>query len=258
MGQFVQARFAQERAATGNPGVVFEFEFFLPFFAGFRIFGQEFFELDIGIDAHAAEFVTVEFLSMTADAAVLEYDGTRRVFVYPEENSQEYGTQTDNSDTGTDYIEQALDDTVVPPCHVIADLEGYDVPVDEGFHIEGSQGHGAHIGNESDIFDFGLQPVYDILHLVIAKTRCYDKDMLDTGLIDDGFGISKSSQMGHEFGYLRFRLIIFQKTDEIIGKAGIILEIFQHNGGRLSCSHDKDRELQHMETVQYLTADEAE
>ena len=75
---------------------------------------------------------------MTANAAVLEYDGAGRVFVYPERNSQEYRAQTDNSDTGTDYIEQALDDTVVPPGHVITDLEGDDVTVDEGFHIEGS------------------------------------------------------------------------------------------------------------------------
>ena len=258
MGQFVQAGFAQECTATGNPGVVFEFEFFLPFFAGFRVFCQEFFEPDIGIDTHATEFVTVEFLSMTADAAVFEYDGTWRVFVYPEGNSQEYGTQTDNADTGKDYIEQALDDTVVPPGHVIADLEGYDVPVDEGFHIEGGQWHGAHIGNESDVFYFGLQTVYDILYFIIAEPRRDDQDVLDTCLVDDGFGIGKGPQMRHESGDFRFWFMVFQKADEIIGKAGIILEIFQHNSSRLSCPHNEHRELQHMETVQYFAADKAE
>ena len=187
---------------------------------------------------------------MTADAAVLEYDRARRVFVYPQGYGQEYGTQADDADTGTDDIEQAFDDAVIPPGHVIADLEGDDVSVDEGFHIEGRQRHGAHIGNESDVFDFGLQTVYDILYLIIAEPRRDDQDVLDAGLVDNGFGVGKGPQMRHKSGDFRFWFMIFQETDEIKGKTGIVLEIFQHNSSCLSCPHDEDRKLQHMETVQ--------
>lgn len=196
--QFVQACLAQECATPGDARVVFEFEFFFPFPAGFRVFCQQFFELDIGIDAHAAEFIAVEFFSMASDAAVFEYDGSWRVFVYPEGYSQENRAETDNADAGTDNIECPLEDTVVPPGHVVADLERYDVPVDECFHIEGCQRHGTHIGNKGDVFDFGLQPVYNILHFVVAQARRNDQDMLDTGLVNDSFGIGKGSQMRHE------------------------------------------------------------
>lgn len=89
--QFVQTGAAQEMAALRNARVVFQLEIAVPFFAGRWIPLQQFLELDVGVDAHAAELVAIEFLAVAAHTAVLEDDRTRGVMVDPEGNRQQDG-----------------------------------------------------------------------------------------------------------------------------------------------------------------------
>ena len=86
LGQFVKAGLAQKGPASRNTRVVFQFEFCLPFFPGFWFPFEEFFQFDVGIDAHAAEFIAVKFFPVPADTAMFEDDRSRRIEADPQGN----------------------------------------------------------------------------------------------------------------------------------------------------------------------------
>ena len=85
--QFVKAGLAQKGSASRNTRVVFQFEFCLPFFPGFGISFEEFFQLDVSIDTHAAEFIAVKFFAVPADTAMFEDDRPRRIDTDPQGDS---------------------------------------------------------------------------------------------------------------------------------------------------------------------------
>lgn len=85
--QFVKAGLAQEGPALGDARVVFQFELCLPFFPGFGISFEEFFQFDVSIDAHAAEFIAVKFFTVPADTAMFEDDRPRRIDTDPQGDS---------------------------------------------------------------------------------------------------------------------------------------------------------------------------
>lgn len=177
----------------GDARVVFQFEFRFPFFPGLRVPCQEFFQFDVGIDTHAAEFIAVEFFAVSADTAVLEYNRAGRVFIDPQGDGQKERRKADNAQTGTDDIEDAFDSPIVPEGQVVAEAEGNDMAIDEAFRIERRQRQAAHIGDEGDFLDQGLDAVNDVLDRFMAEARCDDHDMLDPGLADDIFSILEAA-----------------------------------------------------------------
>ena len=250
LGQFVEAGLAQEGAALGDARVVLQLEFPFPFFAGFRVACEEFFQFHVGIDAHAAEFVAVEFFAVPANAAVLEDDRSRRIFIDPESDGQEKRRQADDAERRADDVEDALDSAVVPEGQVVAKAKGDDVAVDEAFRVERRQGQAAHVGDEGDFLHQGLDAVDDVLDGFIAQSRCDDHDVLDAAFADDLFRIGKTAQMGHHGGDGRFRRVVFEVADEIVADARIFLEIFEDDGRRLAGPHDEDGQLKHLEMAQ--------
>ena len=191
--QFVQAGLAQEGPALGDARIIFQFEFCFPFFPGLSVACQEFFQFHVGIDAHAAEFIAVEFFSISSDAAMLEDNRSRRIPVNPQGNSQKERRQADDADEGTDDIEDAFNSPVVPEGQVVAKAKGNDVAVDEAFRVERRQGQAAHVGDESDFLDQRLDTIDDVLDGVAAKARCDNHDVLDPSLANDGFSIFKTA-----------------------------------------------------------------
>lgn len=191
--QFVQAGLAQEGPALGDAWVIFQFEFCFPFFPGLRVACQEFFQFHVGIDAHTAEFITVEFFTISSDAAMLEDNRSRRILVNPQGNGQKERRQADDADEGTDDIEDAFNSPVVPEGQIVAEAEGDDMTVYEAFRIERCQGQAAHIGDEGDFLDQRLDAIDDVLDGVAAKARCDDHDVLDPSLANDGFSIFKTA-----------------------------------------------------------------
>ncbi len=87
LGQFIKAGLAQKGSASRNTRVVFQFEFCLPFFPGFGIWFEEFFQFNVSIDAHAAEFIAVKFFPVPADTAMFEDDWPRRIETDPQGDS---------------------------------------------------------------------------------------------------------------------------------------------------------------------------
>ncbi len=248
--QFVQAGLAQEGATLGDAWVIFQFEFCLPFFPGLRIARQEFFQFHVGVDAHAAEFIAVEFFAIPTDAAVLKDDRSGRVFIDPQGDGQKERRKADNPQAGTDDIEDALNSAVVPEGQVVAKAKGDDVAVDEAFRVERRQGQAAHVGDEGDFLDQRLDAVDDVLDGFIAQARRDDHDVLDAAFADDLFRIGKTAQMGYPGGDGRFRRVVFEVADEIVADARIFLEIFEDDGRRLAGPHDQDRKLEQLEMPQ--------
>ena len=191
--QFVQAGLAQEGATLGDARIIFQFEFCFPFFPGLRVAFQEFFQFHVGIDAHAAEFITVEFFTVPADAAMLEDNRSRRILINPQGNGQKERRQADDADEGTDDIEDAFNSPVIPEGQIVAEAEGDDMTVDEAFRIERCQGQAAHIGDKGDFLDQRLDAIDNVLDGVAAKARCDDHDVLDPSLANDGFSIFKTA-----------------------------------------------------------------
>ena len=244
--QFVQAGFSQESSALGDARVIFQFEFCFPFFPSLRVPCQEFFQFDVGIDAHAAEFIAVEFFAIPTDAAVLKDDRSGRVFIDPQGDGQKERRKADNPQAGTDDIEDALNSAVVPEGQVVAKAKGDDVAVDEAFRVERRQGQAAHVGDEGDFLDQRLDAVDDVLDGFIAQARRDDHDVLDAAFADDLFRIGKTAQMGYPGGDGRFRRVVFEVADEIVADARIFLEIFEDDGRRFAGSHDEDGQLEQL------------
>ena len=250
LGQFVETGLAQEGAALSDARVVLQFEFPFPFFAGLRVACQEFFQFDVGIDAHAAEFITVEFFAVPADAAVLEDNRSRRIFVDPEGDSQKERRQANDAERRADDVEDALDGAVVPEGQVVAKTECDDVAVDEAFRVERRQGQAAHVGDEGNFLHQRLDAGDDVLDGIAAQARRDDHDVLDAAFADDFFRIFEASQMRHHGGNGCFRRVVFEVADEIVADARIFSEIFKDDGRRLTGTHDQDGQLEHLEMAQ--------
>ena len=255
LGQFVEAGLAQESTAPGDARIVLQFEFCFPFFAGLGIACEEFFQFHVGIDAHAAEFVAVEFFAVPADTAVFEDDRSRRILVDPECNSQKERRQAEDAEARADDVEDALDGAVVPEGQVVAETEGDDVAVDEAFRVERGQGQAAHVGDEGDFLHERLDAVDDVLDSVIAQARRDDHDVLDAGRLNDFFGIAKAAEVRHHGSDGCFRRVVFKVADEIVADACIFLKIFEDDSRCLAGAHDQDGQLEHLEMAQDVLDD---
>ena len=257
LGQFVEAGLAQEGAALGDARVVLQFEFCFPFFAGLRIACEEFLQFHVGIDAHAAEFVAVEFFAVPADAAVFEDDRSRRILVDPEGDGQKERRQAEDAEARADDVEDALDGAIVPEGQVVAEAEGDDVAVDEAFRVERSQGQAAHVGDEGDFLHERLDAVDDVLDGGAAQARRDDHDVLDAGHPDDFFGIAEAAEVRHHGSDGRFRRVVFEIADEFIVDARILFEVIEDDGRRLAGAHNQDGQLEHLEMAQGVLDDVA-
>lgn len=70
LGQLVEARPSEDSSDSCHTGIVLEFELGFPFFPGFGVRSEIFFQFYVGVLAHSAEFQAGEFFTMEADAAV--------------------------------------------------------------------------------------------------------------------------------------------------------------------------------------------
>lgn len=137
LGQFVKASLAQKGSAFRNTRVVFQFEFCLPFFPGFRISFEEFFQFDVSIDAHAAEFIAVKFFPVPTDTAMFEDNRPRRIEANPQGYGQEERRQEDNTNNGAEQIKESFNGSVIPYSQVVAETDRNDAAVNEGIRFEG-------------------------------------------------------------------------------------------------------------------------
>lgn len=76
----------------------------------------------MGIRAHGAEFVAVEFFPVFADTTMLEDDRSRRVVIDPCCDEEKDRRDQKAAADGGGEVEEALGDLVRCPCEVVPDL----------------------------------------------------------------------------------------------------------------------------------------
>lgn len=172
---------------------------------------------------------------------MLEDDRSRRVVIDPccdeEKNRRDQKAAAD----GGGEVEETLGDLVRCASEVIPDLEHHDLRIEEGLcgHIRHRDGdkvrHDAYISHE------GLCLVDEGGELGLRDAGGGDDDMLDSGLSNDALHIAKSAKDG---AGLIVWLMVFEKSDDAITHAGIILYLACHDFACLSCPDDEDGDLE--------------
>ena len=162
LGKFVETGFSEEGAAFGDAGIVFQFEFFIPFRFGRRVGSQEVLQHFFRVYAHGAEFVAVEFFPVFPYPPMLENDGARGVVIDPDGNGQKDGRYEDAAADGGHDIEDSFQQLVPGAGQVIPDMEDHDFRIEEGFCRHIGHGDGHQIRNHVYLFYQGLGAVNEV------------------------------------------------------------------------------------------------
>lgn len=195
----------------------------------------------MGIRAHGAEFVAVEFFPVFADTAMLEDDRSRRVVIDPccdeEKNRRDQKAAAD----GGGEVEEPLGDLVRCPGEVIPDLEHHDLRIEEGLGGHIRHGDSDEVRHDAYISHEGLCLVDEGRELCLRDAGGSDDDMLDAGIMNDVLHVTKSAKDG---AGLVVGLMVFEETDDAVAHAGIILYLACHGFAGLSCPDDEDGDLE--------------
>ena len=177
LGKFVETGFSEEGAALCDAGVVFQFEFPVPFFFCRRIGGEEPFQNFLGVSDHGPEFVAVKFFPVFPYAAVFEDDRSRGVVVDPEGDGQKDGRDADTAHYGQNYVEYALEYLIDRFGQVIFDAEHHDFFIEEGgcFHI--AHGDSYEIRDDGYVFSHCLGPVDEGGEVLLGEAGGCDEDV---------------------------------------------------------------------------------
>lgn len=199
LGEFVQAGFSEEFSALCDTGVVFQFEFAVPFFFCRGVGSQEVFQDFLGVGYHGPEFIAVKFFSVFPYAAVFEDDRSRGVVVDPEGDGEENGRNADTAHYGQNYVEYALECLIDRSGQVIFDAEHHDFFIKEGgcFHIAHGDSH--EIRDDGYVFSYRLGPVDEGGEIVLGEAGGCDEDVPDTCISYNFFQIFESAEDGEVF-----------------------------------------------------------
>jgi len=199
LGEFVQACFSEEFSALCDTGVVFQFEFAVPFFFCRGVGSQEVFQDFLGVGYHGPEFIAVKFFSVFPYAAVFEDDRSRGVVVDPEGDGEENGRNADTAHYGQNYVEYALECLIDRSGQVIFDAEHHDFFIKEGgcFHIAHGDSH--EIRDDGYVFSYRLGPVDEGGEIVLGEAGGCDEDVPYSCISYNFFQIFESAEDGEVF-----------------------------------------------------------
>lgn len=241
LGQFVEAGLSKEGTALGDAGIVFQLEFFIPFRFSRRVGSQEVLQYFLRVYAHGAEFIAVEFFPVFPYPPMLENDGARGVVIDPDSNGQKDGGYEDAAADGGGEVEETLGDLIRCASEVIPDLQHHDLRIEEGLGGHIRHGDGDEVRHDAYIPHEGLCLIDEGRELGLWDAGSGDDDMLDAGITNDALHVTKSAKDG---AGLVVRLMVFEKADDAVAHAGIILYLACHDFAGLSCPDDEDRDLE--------------
>ena len=245
LGEFVQACFSEEFSALCDAGVVFQFEFAVPFFFGFGVGGQEVFQDFLGVGYHGAEFVTVKFFAVPAYSAVFVDDRSRGIVVNPEGYGEEDGRNTDASHYGEGDIEDALNQLIGFQGQIIFQAEDHDFFIKEGGYFRIAHGDSDEVWNDVQCFHKALGSVNHICQLVLGETGGSDEYFLYSCLFHYFFQVIKSAE-NEDFSHI-FRsgmVTVFEESDGLVGKGRGVSHFMNGSVCRFSGTYDEDRYLE--------------
>lgn len=201
---------------------------------------QDFF----GVDAHGAEFVAVEFFSVSSYSSMFEDDRTWGVVVDPEGNGEEDWGDHEAADNSGGNVEGSFEDAVPAVAEVVPDVQDHDFGIEERF--DGDVGHGDcnEVWNDGHVFDKGLGTIDHVGEFILGKAGSGDEDGVDACFLYYFFQVFKSAENGHVFTKIFIGFSVFQETDDAIAHAGVFHELADDDVCRLPCAYDEDGYLE--------------
>ena len=255
LGEFVEAGLAEEGAALCDAGVVFQFEFLIPFRLRRRVRGQEMFQHFLGVHAHGPELVAVEFFPVLPHSPVLEDHGTRGVVVHPDGDEEENRRNEDAADYGGANVEEPLQEAVPGVVQVIFDVEHHDLRVEEGFHRHVGHGDGYEIRYHRHVLDQGLGAVDEVGKLILGEAGGSDEDGVYPRFLRRLFQVIEAAEDGHAGTVVLEGFPVFQKAQNPVPHAGVPADLVDNKVRSLPGAYDEDGDLEGPDLLEYL-ADE--
>lgn len=258
LGEFVEAGFTEEGAALCDAGVVFQFEFLIPFRLRRRVRGEEVFKNFFRVHAHGPEFVAVEFFPVLPHSPVFEDHGTRGVVVYPDGDEEEDGRNEDAADDGGSDIEEPLQEAVPGVVQVISDVEHHDLRVEEGFHGHVGHGDGHQVRHHRHVLHQGLGPIDEVGKLLLGEPGSHDEDGVHLRFLGCLFQIVEAAEDGHIGAVVFEGLPVFQESQDPVPHAGVPTDLLDHQVRGLTGAYDEDGDLEGPDLLEYLTDEDAD
>lgn len=258
LGEFVETGLSQEGAALCDAGVVFQFEFLIPFRLCRRVRGEEVFKNLLRVHAHGAEFVAVEFFPVLPHSPVFEDHGTRGVVVYPNGDEEEDGRNEDAAHDGGSDIEEPLQEAVPGVVQVIPDVEYHDLRVEEGFH--GYVGHrdGYQVRHHRHVLHQGLGAVDEVGKLLLGEAGSRDEDGVHPRFLCRLFQIIEAAEDGHVGAVVLEGFPVFQESQNPVPHTGVPTDLADHEICGLTGAYDEDGNLEGPDLFEHLADEDAD
>ena len=209
----------------------------------------------MGIRAHGAEFVAVEFFPVLADTAMLEDDRSRRVVIDPCCDEKKNRRDLKAAADGGGEVEETLGNLVRCPGEVVPDLEHHDLRIEEGLYGHIRHGDSDEVRHDAYIPHECLCLIDEGRELGLRDAGGGDDDMLDAGITNDALHVTKSAKDG---AGLVVGLMVFEEADDAVAHAGIILYLACHDFAGLSCPDDEDGDLEGFRFLHFFRQNDTE
>lgn len=255
LGEFVEAGLPEEGAALCDAGVVFQFEFLIPFRLRRGVCGEEVFQHFLGVHAHGPEFVAVEFFPVLPHSPVFEDHRARGVVVDPDGDEEENGRNEDAADDGGTDIEEPLQEAVPGVIQVIFDVEHHDLRVEEGFHGHVGHGDGYEVRYHRHVLHEGLGAVDEVGKLILGEPGGSDEDGVYSRFLRRLFQVIEAAEDGHVGAVVLEGFPVFQKAQNPVPHAGVPADLVDNEVRSLPGAYDEDGDLERPDLLEDL-ADE--
>lgn len=172
---------------------------------------------------------------------MLEDDRSRRVVINPCCDEEKDRRDQKAAADGGSEVEEPLGDLVRCAGEVVPDLQHHDLRIKEGLDGHIRHGDGDKVRHDAYISHECLCLVDEGRELGLRDAGGGDDDMLDAGITNDALHVTKSAKNG---AGLVVGLMVFEKSDDAVAHAGIILYLARHDFAGLSCPDDEDGDLE--------------
>lgn len=258
LGKFVEAGLSKEGAALCNAGIVFQFEFFIPFRFGRRVGSQEVLQHFFRVYAHGPELVAVEFFPVLPYSPVFEDHRARGVVVDPEGDGEEEGRDEEAADDGGSDVEDPLQEAVPGVVEIIPDVENHDLRVEEGFHRHVGHGDGYEIRYHRHVLDQGLGAVDEVGKLILREAGGSDEDGVYPRFLRRLLEIIEAAEDGHVGTVVFEGLPVFQESQNPVPHAGVPADLVDNEVSGLPGAYNEHGDLESPDLLEYFTDEDTD
>lgn len=244
--QFVKTGLPEEGPKLRDARVMFEFEVFLPLFAGRGIFLEVFLEGFLGIRDHRLELVAREQHAVLADALMCEDYMSLVVDGHDNGQGNENRRDQDAAEDRADEVEAAFDEAVPAAREIVFHREHEDFFAEEDLCLDAGHRGADEVRHKRDIAHVRLNLLDEVLQAFFLESRCRDDDILDAGIADDFLSVGElavEQELLRDF--LGNRMVVDDAHD-VIAIAEVHAEEAQNAFCRLACPDENDRCIEQM------------